>query len=131
MLRYMLDTDAVSLALRGRGAVSATILEHPPSELCMSSVTFAELRFGAELRQSSRLRSLIETFAESVAVVPFDRQAADRFGRLAASLRTRGTPIGSFDTLIAAHALALGLTLVTNNSRHFALVPGLKVESWV
>lgn len=127
---YMLDTDTVSYALRGVGRVGATIVEHPPSALCVSSITVAELRFGAARRKSPKLAALIETFLASVAVAPFDDQAAGAFGVLAAELVDSGTPIGDFDTLIAAHALSLDLTLVTNNRRHFERVAGLRFESW-
>lgn len=128
---YMLDTDSVSFALRGRGRVAARLLEHRPSELCISSITLAELRYGAEARRSRKLHDLIGTFVDAVAVVPFDQPAADRFAAVAASLARRGTPIGTFDTLIAAHALSLGLTFVTNNSKHFERVAGLKTENWI
>ncbi len=109
MPRYMLDTDTVSFALRGQGSVATRLLEHRPSEICISSITPAELRFGAEAKRSRKLDGLISTFVDSVAVVPFGRPAADRFGAVAASLARRGEPIGTFDTLIAAHALSLGL----------------------
>ena len=131
MPEYMLDTDTVSFALRGQGRVAARLLEHRPSQLCISSITLAELRFGAEARRSRRLHRLIATFVESVAVVAFDQRAADRFGTVATSLARRGAPIGTFDTLMAAHALSLGLTFVTNNTQHFARVVGLKTENWV
>lgn len=131
MLRFMLDTDTVSFALRGEGRVAARILEHRPSELCVSSLTLAELRYGAGLRRSKKLHGLIDAFTSSIAVAPFDRVAADRFGTVAAGLARRGTPIGSMDTLIAAHALVLGLIVVTNNSQHFGQVPGLKTENWL
>lgn len=127
----MLDTDTVSLALRGHGRVASRLLEHRPSELCISSITLAELRFGAEAKESRELHSLISTFVEAVAVVAFDEVAADRFAAVATSLPRRGEPIGTFDTLMAAHALSLGLTFVTNNLKHFARVAGLKAESWV
>jgi len=68
---------------------------------------------------------------DAVAVVPFDQRAADRFAAVAASLARRGEPIGTFDTLIAAHALSLGLTFVTNNLKHFERVAGLKTENWI
>ena len=131
MPRYMLGTDSVSCALRGHGQVAARLLDHRPSELCISSVTLGELRYGADMRRSRKLHSLIDIFAEAVTVEAFDRSAADRFGRVAVALARHGTPIGGFDTLIAAHALALGLTLVTNNSKHFGKVAGLKTENWV
>lgn len=131
MPRYMPDTDTVSFALRGQGGVAARLLEHRPSDLCISSITLAELRFGAEAKRSRKLHELIGTFVESVVVVPFDERAADRFATVAASLVRRGEPIGSFDTLMAAHALSLGLTFVTNNLKHFRRVAGLKTESWL
>ena len=131
MPEYMLDTDTVSFALRGHGRVADRLLERRPSQLCISSIALAELRFGAETRRSRRLHRLISTFVESVAVVPFDQRAADRFAAVATALARRGAPIGTFDTLIAAHALSLGLTFVTNNTQHFARVAGLNTENWV
>ena len=130
MSEFMLDTDTVSWALRGQGAVSAHVLEHRPSQLTISSITLAELRFGADATGSRKLHGLIETFVSSVSVVPFDQAAADRFGPVAHALAKRGEPIGTFDTLIAAHALACGLTLVTNNTKHFQRVTGLKLANW-
>ena len=127
---FVLDTGTVSRALRDRGAVAARILEHRPSQLCVSAVTLAELRFGADAKASAALHHLIETFIRPIDVLPFDQAAADRFGVVAASLARRGEPIGTFDTLIAAQALAHGLTLVTNNTKHFQRVAGLKLENW-
>lgn len=127
----MLDTDTVSMALRGQGAVGARVLEHRPSQLCLSSITLAELRFGADSKSSRKLHSLIDTFVATIPVLPFDQLASDRFGRVAVALAKRGEPIGTFDTLIAAHAQSLGLTLVTNNTRHFRRVAGLKVANWM
>jgi tRNA(fMet)-specific endonuclease VapC len=131
MPSFMLDTDTVSFALRGHGRVGERILEHRPSELCISSITLAELRFGADLKRSKRLHGLITTFVRSVGVLPFDVAAAEGFGALAATLRGRGASIGGFDTLIAAHALAAALTLVTGNTKHFGRVPGLTIVTWV
>lgn len=128
---YMLDTDTVSFALRGQGRVAERLLERRPSELCISSIALAELRFGAETRRSRRLHRLITTFVASVEVVAFDQRAADRFAAVATSLARRGAPIGTFDTLMAAHALSLGLTFVTNNTQHFVRVVGLNTENWV
>ncbi len=128
---YMLDTDTVSFTLRGHGQVATRLLEHRPSELCISSITLGELRYGAGVRRSRRLHRLIDTFVESCTVAPFDESAADRFGAVAALLAHRGTRIGGFDALIGAHALALGLILVTHNLKHFLRIPGLRAESWV
>jgi tRNA(fMet)-specific endonuclease VapC len=130
MRRCLLDTDSVSFALRGVGRVGAELLKRVPSEVCISSITLAELRYGAECRNSRKLNALIETFTRSIAVVPFDEAAAVEFGHLAAILRRRGTPIGVLDTMIAAHALSLDLMLVTNNTQHFSRVPKLRIENW-
>ena len=127
---FMLDADTVSWALRGQGNVSTHVLDHRPSQLCISSITLAELRFGADAKASRRLHGVIDTFVETVAVLPFDQAAADRFGPVANALASRGVPIGTFDTLIAAHALACGLVLVTNNTKHFRRVAGLKMANW-
>ncbi len=128
---FMLDTDTVSFALRGRGQVATHLLNHRPSEIALSSITLAELRYGADRKRSQKLHGLVDTFVTTITVLPFDQTAADRFGRVATALAGQGTPIGEFDTLIAAHALAVGFTLVTNNTKHFARAAGLKTENWI
>ncbi|MEY4544287.1 MAG: hypothetical protein RL685_482 [Pseudomonadota bacterium] len=127
----MLDTDTVSYALRGQGNVGARILALVPSELCVSTVTVAELRYGANKRQSSKLHSVIDTFIGNVVPRPIGEEEAARYGKLAVELEARGSPIGQFDTLIAAHALTLGLILVTHNTKHFGCVTGLDLEDWL
>ena len=129
-MRYLLDTDSVSFALRGAGDVGARIREHKPSDLSISAITVAELRYGADRKRSRRLHALIDVFTAAVEVRAFDEDAARAFGRIGSALADRGTPIGQLDVLIAAHAIALRCTLVTNNVRHFARVPGLSVENW-
>ena len=130
MPRYMLDADTVSHAIRGQGAVGDRLLEHRPSDLCVSSITLADLQVGAEAKRSRKLRRAIAGFIKDIQVVSFDKAAADRFALVAAALARRGKPIGAFDTLMAAHALSLGLTVVTNNTRQLSQVPGLSVENW-
>jgi len=129
-MKFMLDTDSVSFALRGQGRVADRIREHRPSELCLSAMTMAELRFGAEKRNSKKLRRLISTFTASIEVLPFDALAATEYGKIAAALARKGSPIGHFDALIAAHAKSRGLTVVTANSKHFTQVANLRVENW-
>jgi tRNA(fMet)-specific endonuclease VapC len=131
MPAYMLDTESVSFALRGQGRVGERILERRPSELCISSVTLAKLRYGAEERRSKKLHGLISTFADSVEVLPFDDFAATRSGVVAAVLARKGSPLGTFDIFLAAHALSLDLTLVTGNEAHFGRVPELRTENWI
>jgi len=130
-VKYLLDTDTVSYALRGQGDVGNRLRSTRPSEIAMSAITLAELRFGADRKGSRRLHALIDAFADAVEVAPFDEDAALEFGRLGSFLAERGTPIGEMDALIAAHAVALRRALVTNNLRHFKRVPGLSIESWL
>jgi tRNA(fMet)-specific endonuclease VapC len=131
MSGFMLDTGTVSFALRGQGHVARHLLDHRPSEISISSVTLAELRYGADMKRSRKLHGLIDTFVEAVVVLPFDQTAADHFGTVAATLARQGVPIGDFDTLIAAHAVATRLTLVTNNTKHFSRVASLTIENWI
>lgn len=129
-MKYLLDTDSVSFALRGHGEVGAQIRSRKPSDLCMSAISLAELRYGADRKGSKKLHALIDTIATAIEVVSFDEAAATEFGRIGSTLAERGTPIGEYDVLIAAHAVALRRTLVTNNVKHFSKVPGLLVENW-
>ncbi len=130
-LAFMVDTETVSFALRGHGRVAACILEHRPSEICISAITLAELRYGATRRKSPKLHELIDAFTANIGVMPFDETCAVHFGVVASDLAERGSPIGEYDVLIAAHAVSLELTLVTNNVKHFSRVAGLHVENWV
>ena len=125
----MLDTDSVSYAIRGAGRVAERIVAHPPSQLCISEITLAELRYGAERLSSQKLHRAIETFVRSVSVAAFDEDCAAMYGRIGAKLAARGETIGDTDTMIAAHALTLGVTLVTNNE-HFSRVPTLRIVNW-
>jgi len=129
-MKYLLDTGSVSFALRGQGEVATRIRAEKPSNLAVSAMTVAELRYGADRKGSRKLHGLIDTFTGAIEVMSFDEAAAVEFGRIGSLLAERGTPIGEFDALIAAHAVALRRTLVTNNLRHFSRVPGLSVENW-
>lgn len=126
----MLDTDSVSYVIRGVGKVALEMVRHLPSELCISSITAAELRYGADRKGSKRLHRLIDSFTAGITVEPFDARCAVHYGLLASELARRGSAMGDTDTLIAAHAVALKVTLVTNNEKHFRRVHGLKVENW-
>ena len=126
----MLDTDTVSYALRDVGRVAEMIKLHSPSGICISSITLAELRMGASLKRSKRIHAVIGAFVSQMPVMPFDDEAATRFGEVAAALVHSGQSIGELDAMIAAHAMDLDATLVTNNTRHFRRVKGLRFVSW-
>jgi tRNA(fMet)-specific endonuclease VapC len=98
--------------------------------LGISSISVGELFFGAEKSGSARNRVALQHFLEPLEIADFDPVAAAVYGRLRNVLERAGTPIGPLDTQIAAHALALGVTLVTNNTREFSRVPGLRLENW-
>ena len=98
----------------------------------VSSSTVAELQFGAQKSQRpAQNQQALEQFLLPLTIMEFDYGAAVVYGRIRAVLETQGTPIGSLDMLIAAHAVSLNVTLVTNNTREFARVPNLKIENWV
>ncbi|MDZ7856835.1 type II toxin-antitoxin system VapC family toxin [Sphaerotilus sp.] len=131
MTRYLLDTNAVSAALRGAPGIDQRLLALDADDWCISAVTHSELRYGLALRpEALRLARMVEAFLQTATTAPWDAAAAEVHGRLRAALRQRGTPIGDFDEMIAAHALALGAVLVTDNVRHFEQVPGLVIENW-
>jgi tRNA(fMet)-specific endonuclease VapC len=133
-LLYLLDTNIASYYLRRSSAllevrVNDGLLQQT---VALSVLTRAELRFGqAGMTADDRRRSLIDHFLMQLPSLPWNSRAADHYGTLKDANRRNGTPIGEIDTLIAAHALAEGLTLVTHNTRHFDKVPGLKLADWM
>ena len=131
-MKYLLDTDTCIYVINERPArVIAQFRKHPVGDIGVSSITAAELAFGVTKSGSVRNREALAAFLLPLDVAPFDAQAAVAYGQVRADLERRGSPIGPLDLLIAAHALLLGATLVTNNLREFKRVSGLRCESWV
>ena len=129
---YVLDTNAVSAALKGNAAIDRRLQDMPAAEWCISAVTRAELRFGVALRpEATRLAQVVDAFLSVARTEAWNARAADAHGQLRAALTAKGRRIGDFDEMIAAHALALDATLVTDNVRHFSRVSGLKIENWI
>ncbi len=128
----MLDTNIVSFAMRDRPPrVLEKLSAVRPSEVCVSAVTLAELRFGAARSQSrARYERLIDLFLSRIRALPFDSAAAVAYGDVRASLEATGRRLGELDMLIAGHAVATGTILVTNNVQEFARVAALVVEDW-
>ena len=128
----MLDTNIVSAVMREpTGRIAKRMEAAGASALCVSALVASELRFGAQKKQSARLVSKVEGALARVDVLPYDDAASIAYADIRARLEHRGTPIGLTDLFIAAHALSLGLTLVTANIREFSRVEGLKVENWM
>ena len=128
----MLDTNVCIHVIRRRPPdVLRRFEEYEVGEVGVSSVTAAELRYGAEKSAvPEQNREALSRFLLPLEVLAFGDEAAAAYGRIRAALEKAGTPIGPLDTLIAAHAVGLGVTLVTNNTREFSRVPGLEVEDW-
>jgi tRNA(fMet)-specific endonuclease VapC len=131
-LKYLLDTNAWVDYLSGRyPSVVAQIHRCSPSDLGLSSIVVAELRYGADRSARPRLNhARIDVLVAEIPNLDFDLAAAAAYGRLRARLEKAGTPIGPNDSLIAAQALARRLVVVTDNLGEFTRVKGLKVESW-
>ncbi|HZX32711.1 MAG TPA: type II toxin-antitoxin system VapC family toxin [Rhodocyclaceae bacterium] len=130
-MRYMLDTNICIYAIKNRpAAVLDALRQHEAAGLGISSITMAELFFGVQKSGSLRNLTALRHFLEPLEIAEFDGPAAEAYGRIRHGLESAGTPIGPLDTQIAAHALALDAVLVTNNTREFSRVPGLKLENW-
>jgi tRNA(fMet)-specific endonuclease VapC len=130
-VRYLLDTNAFIHLRQGRPVISARMSTVDAEEIGISIITHGELAFGAH-RSPQRDRALLQ-FRESTstfAILPLPVSAAELYGRIRAQLAQQGQMIGANDLWIAAHAIAGGYTLVTDNMREFERVEGLSVENW-
>ena len=127
----MLDTNAVSRMIRQpASALARRVAALEEGSFAISVIVVAELRYGAERRGSARLTQQLETVLAAIDVLPLEEPAARHYGAIRSALERIGRPIGRNDLLIAAHARALGATLVTNNVGEFQRVPDLAVEDW-
>ena len=132
MLRYMLDTNICIFTIKNKPQVVREAFNRYHGQLAISTVTLMELIYGAEKSAApERNLAIVEGFAARLDVLDYDIQGAAHTAQLRAELANTGTPIGPYDRMIAGHARARGLTLVTNNLREFQRVPGLRVEDWV
>lgn len=131
-MRYMLDTNIfIYLCKAKHPAIADQVRAYGPGDIVISSITLAELEFGiAKSGKPDKNRRHFQEFLLPFDILPFDSGAAVEYGMVRRHLEQAGSPIGPLDTLIASHALALGVVLVTNNEREFSRVPGLKIENW-
>ena len=129
--RYLLDTNIASYVIKGNvPAVRRRIVQVPMAQLAISAVTEGELRYGVARRpDAARLRTIVDEFLLRMTILPWDSEAAQHYGQIRAALEREGQPMGNLDTMIGAHALALGAVLVTND-RAFTRIEALKVEDW-
>lgn len=132
-MNYMLDTNICIFIIKNKPeTVIRKFMECDVGDICISSITYAELVHGVEKSAAREKNKIALTvFLSEIQIMPFDDTAAQVYGAVKAELQKSGTPIGPLDTLIAAHAKALDLILVTNNTREFVRVEGLRLEDWV
>jgi tRNA(fMet)-specific endonuclease VapC len=132
MIRYLLDADTLSdLVRHEHGRVAQRLFLVGEEAAATSIIAASELRFSAERRGSERLQRRVDGLLKRMTVLSYDEPADIAYARLRVGLEQRGALIGGNDLLVAAQALALGLILVTHNTREFARIPSLKVEDWL
>ena len=131
-MRYMLDTNICIYIIKNKPKkVIIELKRHKPSEICVSAITYAELTYGVEKSMAvEKNRLALALLFSNIEVLNFDIKAAIHYGKIRAYLEKQGTPIGPLDMMIAAHAMSLGYTVVTNNIEEFERVPDLKLENW-
>lgn len=129
---FLLDTNICIYLIKKRSPeLIAKLLEHSVTEIALSSITLSELKYGVHKSQhQEKNAAALERFLFPFQVLPYDDLAANAYGKLRAELERKGALIGSLDMLIAAHAIAVKAVLVTNNTKEFSRVAGLKVENW-
>ena len=132
-MKYMLDTNIIVYAKNNRPEiVLKKFRQYDPSELCISAITLAELEYGVcNSSNPAQNRLALMLFLSNIKVADFDGRASEEYGRIRYELKKKGSLIGGNDLLIAAHAKSLDLTLVTNNTKEFERVDGLKTENWI
>ena len=131
-MRYMLDTNICIYAIKHKPEqVFMRLQEHDPIDICISSATYAELVHGVEKSKAiEKNRVALALLLANIEIMNFDSLAAESYGKIRADLEKAGTPIGPLDMMIAGHAMALDYTVVTNNTKEFERVNGLKLENW-
>ena len=131
-MRYMLDTNICIYSIKHKPEqVFLRLQEHEPADICISSVTYAELVHGVEKSQSiEKNRLALALLLANIEILNFDANAAESYGKIRADLEKQGTSIGPLDMMIAGHAKSLNYTVATNNTKEFNRVPGLKIENW-
>lgn len=131
-MKYMLDTNICIYAIKQKPEkVFTRLKETDPEDVCISSVTYAELVHGVEKSSAvEKNRVALSLLLSNIEILSFDVNAADEYGKIRADLERQGTPIGPLDMMIAGHAKSMGLTIVTNNTKEFSRVKDLDIVNW-
>ena len=131
-MRHMLDTNICIYSIKHKPEkVFYRLQKHDPAEICISSVTYAELVHGVEKSQAvEKNRLALALLLANIEILDFDAAAAESYGKIRAELEKQGAPISPLDMMIAGHAMSLNYTVVTNNTKEFSRVKNLKLENW-
>ncbi|GHV32394.1 ribonuclease VapC [Spirochaetia bacterium] len=129
-MTYILDTDICSYAIRKYETVVKNIILHEHDSLFISSISYAELLFGAQRKKSAKLLHAVRKFLECLHVVDFDTKCAEEYAAIRTYLEAKGSPVGNMDMLIAATAKSANAIIVTNNIKHYQGIPKLVMENW-
>lgn len=131
-MKFLLDTNICIFVIKQKPiGVLQRFSQYSSDELGISTITLAELRYGADKSSNpSRNHSALDLFLSPLAIVDFDSECSEYYGKVRSELERSGRPIGPLDTMIAAHALRLRVPVVTNNTKEFARVSGLVIEDW-
>lgn len=130
--RYLLDTNIISDLMRNRtGTCAARLADVGSENVCTSIIVACELRYGVARKKSVELSRRLQAVLGAIEVLALDTPADIAYGQLRAKLEREGAPVGANDLLIAAHALAIGATLVSDNDKEFVRITGLRVENWL
>lgn len=134
-MKYLLDTSTVSFLMRGEPAVRDRLMSHARTDVCVCQPVIAEIEYGlARLARSARrtrLRARFDLFLAELACAPWTDEVSRAFGTIKTDLERRGVRLEDFDVAVAAHGLAIGATVVTDNVKHMSRVKGLFVENWL
>ncbi len=131
-MKYLLDTNICIYIIKQKPeAVFQRFRRLSVGQVALSTITYSELWFGVQKSKKTAQNEIaLQQFTAPLKILPYPEDASKVYGEIRAALERRGTPIGPLDTLIAAHARCLDLTLVTNNAAEFSRVPKLRVENW-
>jgi tRNA(fMet)-specific endonuclease VapC len=133
-MKYLLDTNICVYIINEKPKkVLSRFERYPVQDFAISSITHAELQYGvAKSMHKIKNQEALDEFLLPLTILPFHgKRLVERYGRIRAFLESKGKTIGPLDTLIAAHALSLDLTIITNNLTEFSRIPNLKYENWV
>jgi tRNA(fMet)-specific endonuclease VapC len=132
MIKYMLDTNICIYAMKEKPASVYLAFKQHQGMMCISTITLMELLYGAEKSAyPAKNIAVVEDFVARLEILTFDDAAASHAAQLRAELSNAGTPFGPSDTMIAGHARSIGVILVSNNTREFTRVTGLRLKDWV